>query len=120
MDTMDKFKISQTITDFSWYKRKKGGVWMLNEQLAWKAPGTVDGPSQVEKITNLKIVAGDMIRDLVDEGDKWEYRLSVAWAVRAEDADNAFEGKHRITLIYSESGGTGKGSILQKPIEVFK
>ena len=40
----------------------------------------------------------DMVRDVVDQGSKWEYWETVTWKVRAEDADNAFEGTHRISM----------------------
>ena len=120
MDSPKDFKIKQTIADFSWYKRKKGGAWKPHEPNNWKFPGTSDGPSFVKVFSNLKIVAGDMIRDLLDRGDNWEYRLSVAWTVRAEDADNAFEGKHRINMQYSENSGIGKAFILEQPREVPK
>jgi RHS repeat-associated protein len=114
------FKITQTIADFSWYKRKKGGMWKAHEPSAWPFLGRADGPDLVKLFGDLKVVAGDMLRDLLDKGDKWEYRLSVSWKVRAEDADNAFEGKHRVIMSYSESSGTGKAFVIEEPKEVPK
>jgi RHS repeat-associated protein len=119
-DSTKDFKLTHRIADMGIYIRKKGGQWKEYEPNSWKPPGTPDGPSLVKIFDNLKIVAGDMVRYPLEKGDGWEYRVTVAWTVRAEDADNAFEGKHRVNMTFSESGGTGSAFVLTEPKEVPK
>ena len=127
-DSAGQFKITQTIIGGGHWKRKKGKMG------TWKAivadrdrgfPTTLphpDGPSTFdffpENLPALTVVAGDMPRDLLDIGDKFEYWLKVRFRVKAKDRENAFEGVHEVVLFYDFDGGRGTARIITEPTEV--
>jgi RHS repeat-associated protein len=116
------FELTQTISDFQLIGRKNGkGPWQRVRLNEWKGAGTPDGPRLIEYYVDKKqIVGGDMLRDIMDKGDKYEYKFSVTWKVKAKDNENAWEGVHRINLQYSSTTGSAKAFILQAPREVTK
>ena len=125
-DVTKGFTLKQTITRLTWMRRKNAGNWQEYDPGHWimkDYENEDDGPSL--KINhpapgnNAIMLAGDMLRKTIETNDKWEYRLTVRWTVRAEDADNVFEGAHQITMIYDKNGNKSKDVIIQEPKEIL-
>jgi hypothetical protein len=53
--------------------------------------------------TQGEIFAGDAPRLRVDPNRGFGYKLSTTWVMTAKDKQNAWTGKHRITVIMSDS-----------------
>ena len=127
------FKITQSIVSGGLYKRKRkngpSGQWDLTRDWTETVPSFPhdDGPSLwknfPEEFTfkdQVTTVAGDMPAQAVEKSEKYEYLLRATWRVRAEDRQNAWEGKHKVVIEINGDGANGRAEILEEPREVAK
>ena len=105
-----------------------------NSQAAWRKPWRSpklpvnDGPSLTINIPtdptygqNVLTYGGDALRLNVDPNKGYEYKVSITWIVTAKDRCNSWYGKHRITMILSDSDpGSAQftAEIIDEPKEV--
>jgi hypothetical protein len=129
-DSKTRFSLEQKIVK----SESSVTIRKANTQSAWRKPWRGpklpmhDGPSLI--INNpsdprygqmVSTYGGDALRLNVDPNKGFEYKVSITWIVTAKDRCNSWSGKHRITLIMSDSDPTSAqftAEIVNNPSEV--
>jgi RHS repeat-associated protein len=129
-ESAQRFSLKQEIVKSeSSVKRRKA-----NSQAAWRKPWrgpklpvhdgpslTMDVPSDPVYGQNVLTYGGDALRLNVDPQKGYEYKVSITWIVTARDKCNSWSGKHRITMILSDSDPSAAqfaAEIIEEPKEV--